>query len=113
MQKKTIFEFDGFGFKFGMHSAALVEKSSGTSITGLLKKMNTEGESVTAILQYFQAAAHAFNAHKGIDKIPTDAEVSDYLETIGEEKASEILSESFGMPKNSEAPKMETGQTSQ
>jgi len=102
-----VFEFDGFGFKFGMYASAISEKAAGCSIAKLFHRLTEDGEATMAMLQYFYGAACAYNESKGKPR-PTLDEVSDWLEKLGIEKAGEVLNESVGLPKNSEAPK-ETG----
>lgn len=106
---RAIYEFDGFGFKFGMYSSSVTEKESGCGISGLLKKMNTEGEATTAILQYFYGGAVAYVAYKKLPITVTLDLVADWIDIIGEAEAARILTDSLTFPKNSEAPK-ETGQ---
>lgn len=110
MLNKTIYEFDGFGFKFGMYAGHIIETEFKTSVFGLVKKMNEEGHQTTALLQYFYAGAQAYEDSKKTGKKLTLEEVSEFLEKIGDEKAVEIFHESLKLPKNSEAPK-ETGQS--
>lgn len=107
---KSIYEYDGFGFKFGMYASSVTEKISGTSISGLIKRMSEEGSSTEAILQYFYGAAVAYEKHKKSDRKLELSDVADFLETIGDTESARIFNESLGVPKNSEAPK-ETGQT--
>lgn len=106
---KTIYEYEGFGFKFGMYASSITEKESGCSISSLIKKMGTEGEATTAILQYFYGGAVAYVAYKKLDIKVTYDIVADWLETLGDAESARIFNESLGVPKNSEAPK-ETGQ---
>lgn len=112
MLNKGIYEFEGgIGFKFGMYSAAVSEKEAGCSISSLLKKMATEGESTMAILQYFFGGAVAYRVYKKLDHSDITIDVvADWMETIGDEKVLEIFNESIGMPKNSPAPMTQTGQ---
>jgi len=107
---KTIYEYEGFGFKFGMYASAVSEKLCGTNISGLLKKMGTEGESTEAILQYFYGAAVAYEKYKKTGRELDLSDVADMLEKIGDAESVRIFNDSLGVPKNSEAP-METGQT--
>lgn len=102
---KTIYEYDGFGFKFGMYASSVSEKISGTSISGLIKKMGNEGEVTTAILHYFYGAAVAYKAYKKLDIEITLDLVGDWLDTLGDVESTRIFTESLGVPKNSEAPK--------
>ena len=104
---KTIYEYDGFGFKFGMYASAIIEKESGTSISGLIKRMNIEGEATLAILQYFYGGAVAYEAHKKSGRTVTMDEVADMIEKIGDQESVRIFNESLGVPKNLEAPKTE------
>ena len=108
---KTIYEYDGFGFKFGMYASAIIQKESGTSISVLIKRMGIEGEATQAILQYFYGGAVAYFAHKKIEKKVTIDEVADWLEQIGDSESVRIFNESLGVPKNSEAPMTETEPT--
>ncbi len=107
---KTIYEYEGFGFKFGMYASSVSEKVSGTNISGLIKRMAVEGESTTAILQYFYGGAVAYDKYKKIERTLELSDVADFLEQLGDEETVKIFNESLGVPKNSEAPK-ETGQT--
>lgn len=107
---KTIYEYDGFGFKFGMYASSVSEKISGTNITGLIKRMSVEGEGTTSILQYFYGGAVAYEAWKKSGKVIELSDVADMLEKIGDEESARIFNESLGVPKNSEAP-TQTGQT--
>lgn len=107
---KTIYEYDGFGFKFGMYATSVTEKISGTSISGLIKRMNEEGELTTSLLQYFYGGAVAYDKHKKIERTLELSDIADFLETIGDAESARIFNESLGVPKNLEAPK-ETGQT--
>jgi len=109
---KTIYEYEGFGFKFGMYASSITEKVSGTSITGLIKRMGTEGESTQAILHYFYGAAVAYEKWKKTGRELELSDVADMIETIGEEESVRVFNESLGVPKNSEAP-TQTGQTSE
>lgn len=110
MVEKKLFEYkEGIGFKFGMYASSITENISGVGISGLIKKMNSEGEATTAILHYFYGAAVSYCESKGLDK-PTIPQVADWVESIGVEESDKIFRESLGLPKNSEAPKMETGQ---
>lgn len=102
-----IFEFDGFGFKFGLYASALTEKEAGVSISKVIDGMG-KGE-ILPILQYFYGAAVAYNESKGLGKVSI-SDVSDLIEKIGLEKAMIVLTDSLQLPKNSEAPK-ETGQS--
>ena len=110
MLEKKIYEFEGFGFKFGMYASAITQKVSGTNIGGLIKKMSSEGESEMAILHYFYGGAVAYEEHKKTGREVSVSDVADMLETIGDAKALEIFNESLGVPKNLEAPQ-KTGQT--
>jgi hypothetical protein len=104
-----IFEFEGFGFKFGLYASAITQKEAGCSISELFKRMQSESDTTLALLHYFYGAAVSYNESKGIkDKLSLDS-VGDLLEKIGLEKAMEVFNESLRLPKNSEAPK-ETGQ---
>ena len=103
---KSVYEFDGFGFKFGMYSLAITEKESGTNLSGLIKKMGIEGESTTAILQYFYGAAVSYEKWKKSGKEVSLSDVADMIEQIGDEESVRIFNESLGVPKNSEAPKV-------
>lgn len=109
---KTIFEYPekGFGFKFGMYASSVTEKISGTSISGLIKRIATDGEGTTAILHYFYGAAVAFEKWKKTNKEVGLEDVADMIEELGEVETARIFNESFGVPKNSTAPQ-ETGQT--
>lgn len=110
MVEKNLFEYkDGIGFKFGMYASSITENISGKSISGLIKSMSTEGEATTAILQYYYGAAVSYRESIKGEK-PTLAEVADWVEQIGVEESDKIFRESLGLPKNSEAPKTETGQ---
>lgn len=109
MVEKKLFEYEDFGFKFGMYASSITENISGVGISGLVKRMNSEGEATTAILHYFYGAAVSYCESKGLEK-PTLPQVADWVETIGVEESDRIFRESLGLPKNSEAPKMETGQ---
>lgn len=106
---KTIYEFDGFGFKFGMYASAVTEKISGTGISGLITRMGIEGEATNAILQYFYGGAVAYEKYKKTGRELELSDIADMLETIGDAESVRIFNESLGVPKNSEAPK-ETGQ---
>lgn len=106
---KTIYEFDGFGFKFGMYASAVTEKISGTDISGLIRRMGIEGEATNAILQYFYGGAVAYEKSKKTGRELDLSDIADMLETIGDTESARIFNESLGVPKNSEAPK-ETGQ---
>jgi len=110
MLNKTIYEFDGFGFKFGMYAGHIIEREFKTSVFGLVRRMNEDGQQTTALLQYFFAGAQAYEDFKKTGKNLTLDEVAEFLEVIGETKAVEIFNESLALPKNSEAPK-ETGQS--
>ena len=101
---KTIYEYEGFGFKFGMYASSVSEKISGTSITGLIKRMSVEGEATTAILQYFYGGAVAYELSKKSGRVIELSDVADMLEKIGDEESARIFNESLGVPKNSEAP---------
>ena len=109
---KSVYEFDGFGFKFGMYALAVTEKMAGTNITGLIKRMGVEGESTNAILQYYYGAAVAYEKWKKTGRELDLSDVADMIETIGDAESVRIFNESLGVPKNSEAP-METGQKSE
>lgn len=110
---KNIYEFDGFGFKFGMYASAITQKVSGTNIGGLLKKMASEGESEMAILHYFYGGAVAYEEHKKTGREVTISDVADMLETIGDAEALKIFNESLGVPKNLKAPQEMGPQTEQ
>jgi len=101
-----VFEFDGFGFKFGLYASAITEKESGVSISKVIEGMG-KGE-ILSILHYFYGASVSWSDSKNLPK-KSISEVSDQIETMGLDKAIGILTESLQMPKNSEAPK-ETGQ---
>lgn len=103
---KTVYEYEGFGFKFGMYASSVSEKMSGTSVTGLIKRMGVEGEATQAILQYFYGAAVAYEKWKKTGRELELSDVADMLETIGEVESARIFNESLGVPKNSEAPKV-------
>lgn len=105
MLNKTIYEFDGFGFKFGMYASHIIESEFKTSVFGLVRKMNDDGQQTTALLQYFYAGAQAYEDYKKTGKKLTLEEVSDFVEKIGDEKAVEIFNDSLKLPKNLEAPK--------
>jgi hypothetical protein len=107
---KTVYEYEGFGFKFGMYASAVSEKASGTSISGLIKRMGIEGEATSAILQYFYGAAVAYEHWKKSGKEVDISDVADMLEKMGDAESVRVFNESLGVPKNSEAPK-QTGQT--
>lgn len=111
MVEKKLFEYEnGVGFKFGMYASSITEQESGVSITGLIKRMSAEGHATTAVLQYFYGAAVSYRKSiKG--EIPTIDEVADWVESLGVEETDRIFRESLGLPKNSEAPQTETGQT--
>lgn len=108
--KKSVYEYEGFGFKFGMYASSLTEQISGTNISGLIKRMGEEGKETTALLHYFYGAAVAYKEHKKLDVEVTIDVVADWLEAIGDEEAARVFSESLGLPKNSTAPMEETGQ---
>lgn len=110
MQSKGIYEYEGFGFKFGMYSVAILEKEAGCKLNDVLKRMNTEGEQTMALLQYFYSGAVSWAESKGLSLKVTKDLVADWIEKMGEAEASRVLLDSLGLPKNSEAPK-ETGQT--
>jgi len=107
---RGLYEFEGFGFKFGMYAGHIIENEFKTSVFGLIKRMGEEGQQTTALLQYFYAGAQAYEDFKKTGKKLTLEEVSEFIEIIGEEKAVEIFNESLQLPKNSVAPKEETGQ---
>lgn len=107
---KTIYEYEGFGFKFGMYASSITEKVSKTNISGLIKRMSIEGEATEAILQYFYGAAVAYEKFKKTGREIELHEVADMLEQIGDAESVRIFNESLGVPKNSEAP-TQTGQT--
>ena len=104
-----VFEFEGFGFKFGPYAAAETQAVSGVSIGKLFEKMKSESDATLCLIHYFYGAAKAYNVSKGIKTEVNLDSVGDLLEKIGFEKAMEVFTESLQMPKNSEAPK-ETGQ---
>lgn len=108
--KKSVYEYEGFGFKFGMYASSISEQISGTSISGLIKRMADEGQTTTAILHYFYGAAVAYEESKKSGKEVTLSDVADMIETMGDEEANRVFSESIGLPKNLEAPMEETGQ---
>lgn len=95
-----LFEFDGYGFKFGLYASALTEKESGHPISKVIEGMG-RGE-ILPILQYFYGASVAYSEMKGKPK-KSMAEVSDLIEKMGLDKAINVLTESLQMPKNSEA----------
>ena len=105
MRSKGIYEYEGFGFKFGMYSIAILEKDSGCGLSEVLKKMNVEGEQTMALLQYFYSGAVSWVESKKLDIKVTKDLVADWIEIMGEEEASRVLLDSLGVPKNSEAPK--------
>lgn len=109
MVEKKLFEYEGFGFKFGMYASSITENISGVGISGLIQKMNSEGGATTALLHHFYGAAVAYCETKGLDK-PTLLKVADWIEQLGVEETDKIFRESLGLPKNSEAPMTETGQ---
>jgi len=104
-----IFEFDGFGFKFGIYSSAITQKVSGRTIGDLFKSMSDEHEVTLALIHYFYGAAVSYNESKGLKNNVTLDSIGDLIEKIGFEKAMEVFRDSLQLPKNSEAPK-ETGQ---
>jgi hypothetical protein len=110
MLGKSVYEYEGFGFKFGMYASSVTEEISGTSISGLIKRMGEEGKATTALLHYFYGAAVAYEKHKKSGREVTLDEVADMIESLGDDEAVKLFNESLGMPKNSEAPKEETGQ---
>lgn len=103
-----IFEFEGFGFKFGMYATAITQKEAGCSLSEIFKKMGNEADATLSLLHYFYGAAVSYNEFKGLSK-PSLSSVGDCIEKIGFDKAMEVFNQSLQMPKNSEAPK-ETGQ---
>jgi len=96
-----IFEFDGYGFKFGLYASALTEKEAGVPISKVIDGMG-KGE-ILPILQYFYGASVAYSEYKKQPKKDI-SEVSDLIEKMGLDKAINVLTESLQMPKNSEAP---------
>lgn len=104
-----IFDFDGFGFKFGMYATAVSQKSAGVSLADLFKQMTVDSDYQMALIHYFYGAAVSYNESKGIKEKPTLDKVGDLIEKIGLEEALRVFNESIQMPKNYEAPK-ETGQ---
>jgi truncated hemoglobin YjbI len=102
-----VFEFDDFGFKFGLYASAITEKEAGVPISKVIEGMG-RGE-ILPILQYFYGAAVSYNEAKGRPKV-TISQVSDLIEKLGFDKAMGVFNDSLQMPKNSEAPK-ETGQS--
>lgn len=104
-----IFEFDSFGFKFGMYATAVSTKSAGCSLADLFKQMMSEADNQMALIHYFYGAAVSYNESKGIKEKPTLDSIGDLIEKIGLDEALRVFNESIQMPKNSEAPK-ETGQ---
>lgn len=104
---KTIYEFEEsglkFGFKFGIFATYITEKECGVGINDLLKRLADPSKMTEATLQYFYGGAVAYNRSKGIDKKIDYADVADYLEIL-DERTADILYESLGMPKNSNAP---------
>lgn len=110
MLGKSVYEYEGFGFKFGMYASSVTEEISGTSISGLIKRMGEEGKATTALLHYFYGAAVAYEKHKKSGREVTLDEVADMIESLGDDEAVKLFNESLGMPKNSEAPKEEPGQ---
>ena len=109
--KKSVYEYEGFGFKFGMYASSVSEEISGTSISGLIKRMSEEGKGTTALLHYFYGAAVAYEESKKSGREVTLSDVADMIEQLGDEEATKLFSESLGLPKNLAAPKEETGQT--
>jgi hypothetical protein len=112
MLGKSVYEYEGFGFKFGMYASSVTEEISGTNISGLIKRMGEEGKATTALLHYFYGAAVSYKLHKKLDIEVTLDVVADWIESLGDEEAVKLFNESLGMPKNLEAPKEETGQKS-
>jgi hypothetical protein len=108
--KKSVYEYEGFGFKFGMYASSLTEQISGTNISGLIKRMGEEGKETTALLHYFYGAAVAYEESKKSGKEITLSEVAEMVESLGDEEAARLFSESLGLPKNLTAPMEETGQ---
>ena len=95
-----LFEFDGYGFKFGLYASALTEKEAGVPISKVIEGMG-KGE-ILPILQYFYGASVAYSEYKKQPKKDI-AEVSDLIEKMGLDKAISVLTESLQMPKNLEA----------
>ena len=112
MLGKSVYEYEGFGFKFGMYASSITEKISGTNISGLIKRMAVEGEATTAILHYFYGAAVAYEEFKKSGRDVTLSDVADMVESLGDEESVKVFNESLGLPKNLEAPKEEKGQMS-
>lgn len=105
-----IFEFEGFGFKFGTYAAAETQAISGKSIGSLFAGMKDESSVMISLIHYFYGAAKSYNLHKGINKEINLDTIGDMIDKIGYEKAMQVITESLQMPKNSEAPMTETGQ---
>jgi hypothetical protein len=104
MLGKSVYEYEGFGFKFGMYSSHITEEISGTNISGLIKRMGEEGKSTTALLHYFYGGAVAYKAHKKLDIEITLDLVADWVESLGDDEAARLFQESLGLPKNLKAP---------
>ena len=96
------FEVDGktIGFKFGMLASAYSEKEAGASISVIFEKItNQGGEATLSLLHYFYGAAVAW-AKSVKQEPPTIDQVSDYIDSIGVQKAIELFQDSIGAPKN-------------
>lgn len=93
------------GFRFGTYTFAVATKEENCSITQLYERLG-EGN-LTAILNFLYAAAVSYQKHK---KLPVDfdaVDVSDWLDVIGLEKSTNLITEGLKQPKNDLPPEKE------
>lgn len=106
---KGIFEFEVSGqkrgFKFGTMALAIAEEKEGKSLQSIFKSLSEGKASMMLLLHILYGAAVQYATHAKQSVDFTVSDVSDWIEEIGFDAATEMISEGFKQyqPKNSES----------
>ena len=111
MKEKGVYEteVDGkiIGFRFGTYAGSITEEIAGCSLSNVFISMAEGKGAMKNILHYFYGGAVDYSERKGQQK-PSLRDVGDMIDSIGFEKAKEIMKESMaGYSKNEPAPQTE------
>lgn len=93
------------GFRFGTYAFAVATKEENCSITELYKRLG-EG-SLTAILSFLYGAASSYEKHHKREVNFSPVDVADWLDEIGFDKATDIITNGLKQPKNDLPPETE------
>lgn len=107
---KGVFEFDvsgrKVGFKFGTMALAVAEKKEGKSLKQVFESLSEGKVGVMLMLHLFYGAAVQYADSKKQEVDFSVSDVSDWIDEIGIESATEMISQGFSqyVPKNSPSP---------